>query len=129
MNSKRPRLDNVKISKREINRDIPYQKMKVEYFPAVIIMQRIGKVFCFNEDTMKRLHRRCFDNPEIANRMLGRFKRYLEEMERRTNQRIPKEQLVEYFGGDHSEDVIMKGIDSISKHNFLAYHKTSLIRN
>ena len=84
-------------------------------------MQRIGKIFCFKEDTMKRLHKRCFDSPEIAHRMFGRFKRYLEEMERRTNQRIPKEQLVEYFGGDHSEDVIMKGTDSISYQKVLAH--------
>ena len=109
MFAKRARLDDIKISKRETPTETTYPKMKLESFPAVIIMQRIGKILCFTEDTMRRLHRRCYDNPEIAMRMFDRFKRYLGEMERRTDQRIPKEQLVEYFGGDHKEDVVMKG--------------------
>ena len=109
MFAKKARLDDIKIGKKETLTEITYQKMKLESFPAVIIMQRIGKILCFTEDTMRRLHRRCYDNPEIAMRMFDRFKRYLGEMEKRTDQRIPKEQLVEYFGGDHKTDVVMKG--------------------
>ena len=84
-------------------------QMKIDYFPAIIVMQRIGKIFQFTDDIMKRLHRRCYENPSIAHRMCMQFKKYLEEMERRTSQRIPKEQLIEYFGGNHKEDVIIKG--------------------
>ena len=84
-------------------------KMKIQYFPAVITLQRIGKLLQFSEDTMKRLHRRCYAQPDVAYRMLEQFKKYLTEMERRTTQQIPKEQLREYFGGDHPKDVVIKG--------------------
>ena len=89
-------------------------QMKIDYFPAIIIMQRIGKIFQFTDNNMRRLHRRCYENPSIAHRMFTQFKKYLEEMDRRTSQRIPKEQVTEYFGGTHKEDVIMKGREQIS---------------
>ena len=84
-------------------------QMKVQYFPAVVSLQRIGKLLQFSKDTMKRLHRRCYAQPDVAHRMFEQFKKYLAEMERRTTQQIPKEQLREYFGGDHPKDVVIKG--------------------
>ena len=95
----------------KIYKRVTLSQMKIDYFPAIIIMQRIGKIFQFSDDTMKRLHRRCYENPSIAHRMFIQFKKYLEEMERRTSQRIPKEQLIEYFGGNHKEDVVIKGTE------------------
>ena len=90
-------------------------KMRLQYFPAIIVMQRIGKLLEFNEQTMHRLHRRCYNQPDTAFRMFEQFKKYLAEMDRRTTQRIPKEQLVEYFGGEHPADKIIKGMNYLTK--------------
>ena len=84
-------------------------KMKLQNFPAVITLQRIGKLLQFDDRTQARLKRRCYSQPDTATRMLEQFKKYLVEMDRRTTQKIPKEQLVEYFGGTHKNDIVIKG--------------------
>ena len=112
--TKRPRLDHVKRNIDGWSIKSAPEKMRLEYFPAVIVLQKLGKLFEFNPQTLEKLHKRCYNEPSIAHRMFKQFKKYLEDMATRPEQRIPKEQLQEYFGGSHSNDVRIQGKFSIN---------------
>ena len=109
------RLDDVKISRDSSvwgRLHIPV-RMKVQEFKACVILQRLGDLFDFSTEDKRFLHKKTFDNFNIAPRQVDQFKRYLQSMEKRISQKIPREQLKEYFGGKQEKDVIMSEKDVI----------------
>ena len=84
--------------------------MKFSDFRDCVILQRLADLFQFNENDKKTLHIKCYENMEVVSRQLSQFKKYLMNMENRNSQRIPKEQLHEFFGGKQDMDVIIPGI-------------------
>ena len=102
------RLDDVS-SSRNIQKLPSRPRMKFTEFRDCIIFQRLGDLYDFSKEDKEIIHKKCYANHTIVSRQLEQFKKYLRDMEKRTSQRIPKEQLREYFGGKHSKDVILPG--------------------
>ena len=91
-------------------RDSPtIENMKFEDFRAIVILQRLAELFSFSTEELAALKILCYSDRNSAPRQLEQFKRYLSDMEKRTNQTIPKEQLNEYFGGRYRKDVVISG--------------------
>ena len=80
-------------------------------FQAAIVLQRLGDLFGFSSENRKILHNKCYVDLELTTRRIDQFKKYLKAKEQQENQRIPREQLFEYFGVWHGTGVIMSGRD------------------
>ena len=93
-------------------RDTPIiENMKFEDFRAIVILQRLAELFGFSKEELASLKKLCYSDRNLAPRQLNQFKRYLSDMEKRVNQKIPREQLNEYFGGRYKKDVVISGRD------------------
>ena len=107
----RRRLDDIKISRESSpwRRSYNFTKMKVQDFKACVILHRLADLFDFSSEDKKFLHKKTYENFGNAHYQVDQFKRYLKSMEKRISQKIPREQLKEYFGGKQEKDVIMSG--------------------
>ena len=105
------RLDDVQ-SSRNVRKVPSLPRMRFTEFRDCVIFQRLAELYDFSKEDKEIVHKKCYANHTIVSRQLEQFKKYLRDMEKRTSQRIPKEQLREYFGGKHDKDVILPGIFS-----------------
>ena len=104
------RLDDCKPARErnpKIRRNDP--AMKFEGFRDCIIMQRLAELYQFSEENQIILRKHCYENLAFCSMQLQKFKDYLLELSKQTSQKIPKEHVMTYFGGDHREDIIMSG--------------------
>ena len=84
--------------------------MDYREFHDIIIMQFIGNALDFDQENMDLLKKSAYARPESAMAYLDKFKRYLREMERRPDQKIPVELISAIFPGKHSKNVYMSGM-------------------
>ena len=103
-------INSVRTTKRAWKETPIVENMRFEDFRAIVILQRLAELFNFTKEELKALKTLCYSDRNSAMRQLDQFKRYLSDMEKRTNQKIPKEQLNEYFGGRYQKDVVISGI-------------------
>ena len=104
------RLDDIGYGQRKRKSNHEMARLEFPEFRAAMVMLCLAKLFEFNEENFRTIYEFVYSSPRKTVTLLARFKKYLTYMERRDSQRIPKEELNEYFGGTHNADVIMPGI-------------------
>ena len=105
------RLDDVPRHSKRTLWDDNHEITRLEFpeFRAAIVMLSLAQLFKFTEENFKIIRDAVYNYPKKNMMILARFKNYLSYMQRRDSLKIPKEEINEYFGGNHYEDVIMPG--------------------